>query len=83
MQSLILNLVDIQYNKKIVNNTEKQHENISSQMAILEEYWSELDPLGTLFCHKNEFRDLLKSKKIVTRDSEVDRLIKDMIPNEF
>jgi predicted hydrolase (HD superfamily) len=51
-------------------------------MKVLEEWWNECDPEKSRTCTLQRFRVLLKSKRIIVRDSEIYRLLKKTIPRE-
>jgi hypothetical protein len=45
-------------------------------MEVLNEWWEALDPEKKKVAPLDSFRDLLRSKRIITRDSEVKKLFK-------
>jgi hypothetical protein len=51
-------------------------------MAVLNEWWDEMDPDNRGIITLTQFRELLKSKHIITGDSDLKRLLKKTIPKE-
>lgn len=45
-------------------------------MEVLDEWWEALDPEKKKTAPLDSFRELLRSKRIITRDSEVNKLFK-------
>jgi hypothetical protein len=51
-------------------------------MEVLNHWWRDIDPDNRKSVSVNVFRDLLRSKRIITRDSEINRLLNQIIPGE-
>ncbi len=51
-------------------------------MNVLNEWWSKIDHAKKKFIPLTVFTDFLRSKKVIGRDSEMQRLIKNTIPTE-
>jgi hypothetical protein len=51
-------------------------------MEVLENWWNMIDPDKHKTVNPMVFRNLLLSKRIITRESEFNRLIKQTIPGE-
>lgn len=82
LQILILSLVDAQYHYKQENKLHSKFENqkIYEQMEVLQEWWDGMDSEKQKTVPVLKFRDLMRQKRIITRDSEVYRLIANCIP---
>lgn len=79
-----MDLVDAQYKYKLEHKVVKENANekINEQMEVLNEWWRLIDPENRKSVSVNVFRDLLRKKRIITRDSEINRLFKKIIPGE-
>ena len=51
-------------------------------MNVLNEWWSRIDHLKKKFIPLTVFTDFLRSIKVIGRDSEMQRLLKNTIPTE-
>lgn len=51
-------------------------------MTVLNDWWAQMDEAKRKFVPLVKFRDFLRSIRVIGRDSEIYRLIKNTIPTE-
>lgn len=51
-------------------------------MNILDDWWSQIDPEQKKFVPLVDFRNFMRKVNVISRDSEIYRLIKQTIPTE-
>ena len=52
-------------------------------MEVLHEWWKKMDPENRRIIQLNDFKELIREKRIITRDSEILRLLKSTIPDNL